>query len=158
MESIQVQIPESVEFLEGYELVVGLETHIQLATESKLFCSCPVESQLLKVNQATCPICLGHPGALPTLNQKALELAVIAGLMTDCEIQEFSEFSRKSYFYPDLPKGYQTTQFEYPVCLNGFIDLVDTDSKPFRARIQRMHIEEDAGKNRPRCWSISFKF
>lgn len=133
-----------------FEAVIGLEVHVQLATESKLFCGCstkPVE----KVNQNVCPICSGHPGTLPVLNQKVAEYAVRAGLATGCRINPASVFARKNYFYPDLPKGYQISQFENPICENGFLEIDSVDASGTAQKkkvvIQRIHIEEDAGKS-----------
>jgi aspartyl-tRNA(Asn)/glutamyl-tRNA(Gln) amidotransferase subunit B len=131
-----------------FEAVIGLEIHCQLATDSKIFCSCPARVPSgtsvadLTPNQNTCPICAGHPGTLPTLNQKVIEYAVRAGLGMGCKIQLVSEMSRKNYFYPDLPKGYQLSQFDHPICTDGKIAISGRE-----VRVQRIHIEEDAGKS-----------
>ncbi len=127
-----------------FESVIGLEVHVQLKTNTKIFCGCRNEFGATP-NSHTCPVCLGMPGVLPVLNKKVAEFAVRCGLATDCTINRESRFDRKNYFYPDLPKGYQITQFEYPVAEFGHLDIeMDTDSK--RIGITRIHIEEDAGK------------
>lgn len=128
-----------------YEAVIGLEVHAQLKTRTKLFCRC-LNSFGQAPNSLTCPVCLGLPGALPTPNEKAVHDAVRAGLALNCSIQPHSVFSRKNYFYPDLPKGYQISQFDLPLCLDGHLDVETGDSQSLKVRIQRIHIEEDAGK------------
>ncbi len=135
-----------------FEAVIGLEVHCQLATDTKIFCGCPARLTDGKsvadvaVNSNTCPICAGHPGTLPVLNKKAVEFAIRAGLATNCKINANSFFARKNYFYPDLPKGYQISQFDVPICELGELTIeIDTGSK--RIGIQRIHMEEDAGKN-----------
>ena len=130
----------------NFEAVIGLEVHCQLATESKIFCGCRVLSDE-SVNAHVCPICAGHPGTLPVLNKKAVEFAIRAGLATQCTIRPKSVFARKNYFYPDLPKGYQISQYDQPLCENGFLDLEFKDGRTKRVGIQRIHMEEDAGKN-----------
>src|SRR6267142_2171885 len=119
-----------------YEAVIGLETHVQLKTRSKIFCGCANEFGA-PPNTHVCPVCLGYPGALPVLNKRAVELAVTMGFATECSVHERSVFARKNYFYPDLPKGYQISQFDQPVATGGHVGEV---------RIRRIHLEEDAGK------------
>jgi aspartyl-tRNA(Asn)/glutamyl-tRNA(Gln) amidotransferase subunit B len=128
-----------------YETVIGLEFHAELKTRSKIFCGCP-NAFTSEPNTHICPICLGLPGALPVLNKRVVELAVKAGLALNCEIQPFSKFDRKNYFYPDLPKAYQISQFRYPICKNGYIAITTAEGQEKRVRINRIHIEEDAGK------------
>lgn len=123
-----------------YEPVIGLEVHLQLKTESKLFCSCSTKFGSLP-NSQTCPVCLGLPGVLPVLNKNAVSLAIISALALNCKINRTSSFSRKNYFYPDLPKGWQTSQYDEPLAAEGFVEI---DGK--RMRIIRVHLEEDAGK------------
>ena len=128
-----------------YETVIGLEFHAELKTASKIFCSCPTAfSNDPNIN--ICPGCLGLPGALPVLNKRVVELAVKAGLALNCQISPFSQFDRKNYFYPDLPAGYQTTQLPLPICRNGYILISAADGGEKKVRINRIHIEEDAGK------------
>jgi len=132
-----------------YEAIIGLETHCQLSTNTKIFCNCSTEFGATP-NQNVCPICTGMPGVLPVLNQKVLEYAVKAGLALNCEIAPFSKFDRKQYFYPDLPKNYQISQYDLPIAEHGWleIELVDDADNPIRKRIgiTRLHMEEDAGK------------
>lgn len=129
----------------AYEPVIGLEVHAQLLTQSKLFCGCGTTFGL-PANTQVCPVCLGMPGTLPVVNQKAVEMAIQTGLALNCAISPTSRFARKQYFYPDLPKGYQISQYESPVCGAGWIDIgVGASTK--RVRIRRAHLEEDAGKN-----------
>ncbi len=127
-----------------FESVIGLEVHAQLSTESKLFCSCAIEFGQ-EPNSNTCPVCLGLPGVLPTINEKAVRYAVMLGLATHCSIRTDSQFARKNYFYPDLPKAYQTSQFDRPLCENGWIDI-EVEGTVKRIGITRIHMEEDAGK------------
>ncbi len=128
-----------------YETVIGLEVHVQLTTNTKIFCGCSTEFGQTP-NSQTCPVCLALPGALPVLNQKAVELAIRTGLATNCQIAPRSIFARKNYFYPDLPKGYQISQFELPVCEHGWLDIDLENGERKRIGITRAHMEEDAGK------------
>src|SRR5512135_1278230 len=128
-----------------YEAVIGLEVHAQLLTETKVFCGCSTKFGS-GPNTQTCEICIGMPGVLPVLNNKALEFAIRTGLATNCTISSYSRFARKNYFYPDLPKGYQISQYEHPICEHGFIE-VTVDGEARRIGITRIHMEEDAGKN-----------
>ncbi len=128
-----------------YETIIGLEVHAQLLTQSKLFCSCSTQFGN-EPNYQTCQICLGMPGVLPVLNQTAVEYAIKAGLALHCTINKKSEWARKNYFYPDLPKGYQISQYQYPICEHGYLDIHVGDNKK-KIGITRIHIEEDAGKN-----------
>jgi aspartyl-tRNA(Asn)/glutamyl-tRNA(Gln) amidotransferase subunit B len=133
--------------LERWEMVVGLEVHVQLRTHTKLFCSCSAEFGA-SPNANTCPVCLALPGALPVLNEKAVSLATRAALALNCTVQPVSVFARKNYFYPDLPKGYQISQFDKPLALDGWIEIgARADGSPIRIGVTRVHIEEDAGKS-----------
>lgn len=134
--------------MEQFEPVIGLETHVELSTESKMFCGCATDFGA-EPNTQVCPTCLGLPGALPVPNQTAIESTMRIGLALNCEITEFSRFARKNYFYPDMPKDFQTSQYDEPFCVNGFLDvLIPTDEgeKTFRVEIERVHLEEDTGK------------
>src|ERR1700689_5029616 len=134
------------EVLAKYQPVIGLEVHVQLLTESKAFCGC-VNKYGGEPNTHTCPTCLGLPGALPVLNRRAVEVAVLAAKAIHCEIRETSIFSRKNYFYPDSPKGYQISQFDLPIAEHGWIDVPDAAGAAKRIGITRLHLEEDAGKS-----------
>ncbi len=129
---------------EDYEVVMGLEVHAELSTKTKIFCSCPTKFGAAP-NTQTCPICMGMPGTLPVLNEKVVEYAVKAGLATNCEISRNSKNDRKNYFYPDLPKAYQISQFDKPLCEHGYVEIDTKDGKK-KIRLTRIHIEEDAGK------------
>ncbi|MDH5669015.1 MAG: Asp-tRNA(Asn)/Glu-tRNA(Gln) amidotransferase GatCAB subunit B, partial [Nitrospira sp.] len=126
-----------------YEVVVGVEVHAQLRTASKMFCGCTTAFGA-PPNSHTCPVCLGLPGSLPVINRAAVDMAVRAGLALNCEISGSNQFARKNYFYPDLPKGYQISQYESPICGPGWIDIAVGGGKK-RVRIKRAHLEEDAG-------------
>lgn len=127
-----------------YEPVIGLEVHVQLNTETKIFCSCSTKFGS-EPNSQTCPVCIGLPGVLPVLNENALKKAIIAGLALNLNISKYSKFDRKNYFYPDLPKAYQISQFDKPICESGYIEIMIDDRKK-RIGITRLHMEEDAGK------------
>ncbi len=127
-----------------YEVVIGLEVHAELSTKTKIFCSCPTEFGAAP-NTHVCPVCMAMPGTLPVLNEKVVEYAVKAGLATNCEISRNSKNDRKNYYYPDLPKSYQISQFDKPLCEHGYIEI-DTPNGKKKIRLLRIHIEEDAGK------------
>src|SRR5688572_16698899 len=140
---------------DGWEAIIGMEIHAQLATATKIFCGCPVRTGV-EPNSNTCPVCLGLPGALPVLNKRAVDLGARAALALGLEIQPTSIFARKNYFYPDLPKGYQISQYDRPFSANGTLTIMTserdgsghvTEWHPMTIRIERMHLEEDAGKN-----------
>ncbi len=130
--------------IKNYEMVIGLEVHVELKTNSKIFCDCKTEFGA-EPNTQCCPICMGMPGTLPVLNEKVVEYAVKAGLATNCHIANKSKQDRKNYFYPDLPKAYQISQFDLPLCEGGYVDI-ETSNGAKRVGITRIHIEEDAGK------------
>lgn len=129
-----------------YEAVIGLEVHAQLLTSSKAFCSCSTKFGL-PPNTNVCPVCLGMPGTLPVLNKKVVEFAVKLGLATNCKIRRYSIFARKNYFYPDLPKGYQISQYEEPICYDGYVEIELKEGVKKKIRLRRIHMEEDAGKS-----------
>lgn len=130
---------------EDYEMIVGLEVHCELSTKTKIFCSCPTDFGG-EPNTHCCPVCMALPGSLPVLNEKVVEYAVKAGLATNCEITKVSKNDRKNYFYPDLPKSYQISQFDLPLCHDGSVEVELEDGETKTIRIERIHIEEDAGK------------
>ena len=129
----------------NYEIVIGLETHVELSTESKIFCSCGGHSAANEPNDCVCPACSGMPGMLPVMNKKVIELAVTAGLMLNCEISRYTTFDKKNYYYPDLPCAYQITQLNHPICTNGCVPI-KTSAGTRDIRIKQIHMEEDAGK------------
>ncbi len=131
--------------ISDFEVLICFETHVELKTRSKLFCRCPV-AYGAEPNSHICPVCTGQPGALPVLNREAVEHAVRTGLALNCAVNRFSRFARKNYFYPDLPKGYQISQYELPFCENGWLEIPAGDGPPYAVGIRRVHLEEDAGK------------
>ena len=132
------------EVLDAYEPALGLEVHVELNTASKMFCGCSTEFGA-EPNTHTCPVCLGLPGSLPVLNGKAVESVIRIGLALNCSIAKWCRFARKNYFYPDMPKNFQTSQYDEPICFDGFLD-VEVDGVTYRVDIERVHMEEDAGK------------
>ena len=130
--------------LKGYEMVIGLEVHVELKTKTKIFCSCKTNFGA-PPNTQCCPVCMGFPGTLPVLNKQVVHYAVLAGLATGCTIARYSKQDRKNYFYPDLPKAYQISQYDLPLCVDGHL-MVETPEGEKRIGITRIHIEEDAGK------------
>src|SRR5215469_8396508 len=133
--------PTSVE----YEAVIGLEVHAQLLTESKMFCPCRADYASAPPNTSCCPICMGYPGVLPVINEQAIDYIIMTALALNCEIPDFSKFDRKNYGYPDLPKGYQISQYDRPISRNGYI-LLRINGELKRIGITRVHMEEDTGR------------
>ena len=146
MEERSASVGSALEKYPQYRMDIGIEVHVQLNTKSKIFCSCS-NDLTDQQNQNICQICAGYPGVLPVLNHQVVESAVLAGLGTHCQIMPVSEFDRKHYFYPDLPKNYQITQNYRPICKNGYVMIRLEDGTEKKIRINRIHIEEDAGKN-----------
>ena len=136
-----------VGLLTEYETVIGLEVHVQLQTQSKMFCSCRSDYQAAEANTRVCPVCLGLPGTLPVINRKAVEYTIMTGLALNCRIPGYCKFDRKNYPYPDLMKGYQITQFDMPLAVEGYLELEslvgEGDSAKRRIGITRVHLEED---------------
>lgn len=128
------------------QVIIGLEIHVQLSTQTKLFCGCPVRFAA-PPNSLVCPVCLGLPGALPVINKRAVDYAILAALALRCQVSTFTKWDRKGYYYPDLPKNYQISQYDLPLGRAGFIEVAGDDHKLHRIRIRRVHLEEDAGKN-----------
>jgi len=131
----------------NYELVVGMEVHAQVLTRSKMFCRCATDYAGAPPNTRVCPVCLGMPGVLPVINKAAIEATIKSGLALNCTVAETAIFARKNYNYPDLPKGYQITQYEFPQCENGWLDIEREDGSTTRIRIRRVHLEEDTGRS-----------
>jgi aspartyl-tRNA(Asn)/glutamyl-tRNA(Gln) amidotransferase subunit B len=131
--------------LDRYDPVLGLETHVELGTATKLFCGCSTTFGG-EPNTQVCPVCLGLPGSLPVTNEKAIEFTVMIGLALHCSIAEWCRFARKNYFYPDMPKNYQVSQYDEPLCVDGYLDVPGPDGAPYRVAIERVHLEEDTGK------------
>ena len=134
-----------IETTTAYETVIGLEVHAQLLTRSKMYCSCSAEYASAAPNTHLCPVCAGLPGALPVINRTAIEKAILVGLALNCDIPTFNKLDRKNYVYPDLPKGYQISQYDLPLCVNGWLEF-ESGGKTRRAGITRVHIEEDTGR------------
>ena len=130
----------------GYETIIGLEVHAQLLTNSKMFCSCSTEYQNTPPNTHVCPVCLGMPGSLPVANRRAIEYVIATALALHCEIPEYTRFDRKNYFYPDLMKGYQISQYDAPIGCNGWLDI-EAGGKRKHIGITRVHLEEDVAKS-----------
>src|SRR5262249_17478850 len=129
----------------GYEPVIGLETHVELGTVTKMFCGSPAEFGA-EPNSAVCPVCLGLPGSLPVINRGAIEYTIRIGLALNCSIASWCRFARKNYFYPDMPKNFQISQYDEPLCTNGWL-AVEVDGQEFTVGIERVHLEEDTGKS-----------
>lgn len=132
--------------LATYDPVMGLEVHVELGTKTKMFCGCSTELGA-EPNSQTCPTCLGLPGSLPVVNAIGVESAIKIGLALNCEIADWCRFARKNYFYPDMPKNFQTSQYDEPIAFNGYLDVQLEDGEIFRVEIERAHMEEDTGKS-----------
>ena len=134
------------EVVERFDPVLGLEVHVELSTNSKMFCGCPTEFGA-EPNTQVCPVCLGLPGSLPVVNRTAVESAIRIGLALNCTIAPWGRFARKNYFYPDMPKNFQTSQYDEPIAVNGWLDVPLDDGTTVRVEIERAHMEEDTGKS-----------
>src|SRR5215211_4491560 len=137
-------LPSYDEVTARYEPVIGLETHVELGTASKMFCGCPARFGA-EPNTQVCPVCLGLPGSLPVANERAIEFTIRIGLALNCRVTEWCRFARKNYFYPDMPKNFQISQYDEPLCVDGFLD-VTVEGETVRVGIERVHLEEDTGK------------
>ncbi|MDT5173290.1 MAG: aspartyl-tRNA(Asn)/glutamyl-tRNA(Gln) amidotransferase subunit, partial [Mycobacterium sp.] len=133
------------EVIERFDPVLGLEVHVELSTATKMFCGCSTTFGG-EPNTQVCPVCLGLPGSLPVLNQVAVESAIRIGLALNCEIVDWCRFARKNYFYPDMPKNYQISQYDEPIAINGYLEAPLEDGTTWRVEIERAHMEEDTGK------------
>ena len=140
-----IALPSYEDAIAHYEPVIGLETHVELGTNTKMFCGCPTEFGA-EPNTQVCPVCLGLPGALPVANRAAIEATIRIGLALNCDIASWCRMARKNYFYPDMPKNFQTSQYDEPLCVDGYVD-VQIDGETFRVEIERVHLEEDTGKS-----------
>src|SRR5690348_18124254 len=140
-----VALPTFNDVVDRYEPVIGLETHVELGTRTKMFCGCPTEFGA-EPNTQVCPVCLALPGSLPVANRAAIEATIRIGLALNCSIATWCRFARKNYFYPDMPKNFQTSQYDEPLCVEGYLD-VDVNGSTYRVGIERVHLEEDTGKN-----------
>ncbi|WP_040791483.1 Asp-tRNA(Asn)/Glu-tRNA(Gln) amidotransferase subunit GatB [Nocardia paucivorans] len=146
MSAPTVELMDYADVVTRYEPVLGMEVHVELSTETKMFCGCPTTFGA-EPNTQVCPVCLGLPGSLPVVNQKAVESAVRIGLALNCSITPWGRFARKNYFYPDQPKNYQISQYDEPIATNGYLDVPLDDGSTFRVEIERAHMEEDTGKS-----------
>src|SRR5919206_1653890 len=140
-----VALPRYEDAVERYEPVIGLETHVELGTRTKMFCGCRTDFGA-PPNTQVCPVCLGLPGSLPVANRAAVEATIRIGLALNCRIAEWCRFARKNYFYPDMPKNFQTSQYDEPIAYDGWTE-VEVDGETFRVEIERAHMEEDTGKS-----------
>src|SRR6476659_7579725 len=138
-------LPTYEDAVRRYEPVIGLETHVELGTRTKMFCSCPTGFGA-DPNTQVCPVCLGLPGSLPVVNAVAIESTIKIGLALNCSVAEWCRFARKNYFYPDMPKNFQISQYDEPLCFDGYLD-VEVDGQTVRVEIERVHLEEDTGKS-----------
>lgn len=129
----------------SYETVIGMEVHVELQTQSKMFCRCPADHFLVEANTHVCPVCTAQPGALPVINERAMQLTAMTGMALGCQVQPHNVFARKNYVYPDLPKGYQVSQYELPLCTDGYVEI-ETENGTKRIGVERVHLEEDTGK------------
>src|ERR1700710_2957133 len=145
MSVTSAELLEYDDVVSRYEPVMGMEVHVELSTATKMFCGCANEFGA-EPNTQVCPVCLGLPGSLPVVNAAAVESAIRIGLALNCSIAPWGRFARKNYFYPDMPKNYQISQYDEPLCVDGYVD-VDVDGQSYRVGIERVHMEEDTGKN-----------